>query len=267
MLLAFDAGNTQTVIGLFSSREQTPNDAKSADAGLLDHWRVHTNHERTADEYALLIQEFLAFHDFDFEDDVNGIVVGSVVPRVTAALREMARRYFNIEAVVLEPGVRTGMPILYENPKEAGADRIANAVAVIDLYGGPAIVVDFGTATTFDVVSAKGEYLGGAITPGVNVSLDALFDKAAGLRRVELGEPRAVIGRNTAEAIQSGVVFGYAALVDGICDRIEAEVGPCTIISTGGLATVLGPFTRKISADEPWLTLHGLRVVYARNRK
>ena len=155
----------------------------------------------------------------------------------------------------------------FANIREVGADRIVNAVAAYERHKELSIVVDFGTATTFDVLSAKGEYLGGAITPGVNISLDALFDKAAGLRRVELSEPRGVIGRNTAEAIQSGVMFGYAALVDGICERIEAELGPCTIVSTGGLATVLAPFTRKISTDEPWLTLHGLRLVYARNRK
>lgn len=267
MLLAFDVGNTETVIGLYASSEQPPSIAKVADADLVDHWRVHTNSGRTADEYALLLQEFLAFHDLDLSDDVNGIVVGSVVPSVTAALRQMSRRYFALDAVVLEPGVRTGMPILYDNPKEAGADRIANAVAALDLFGGPSIVVDFGTATTFDVVSAKGEYLGGAITPGVSVSLEALFDRAAGLRRVELAEPHGVIGRNTAEAIRSGVVFGYAALVDGMCARIEAEVGAATIVSTGGLATLLAPYTTKIERNEPWLTLHGLRLVFLRNRR
>jgi type III pantothenate kinase len=200
VLLAVDAGNTQTVIGLF----EDPGGSKE----LIDHWRVATNAERTGDELALLIQEFLGFHGFSFDDDVSGIAISSGVPRVTAALREMAERYFGFPPVLLEPGIRTGMPILYDNPREVGADRIANAVGALDLYDPPIIAVDFGTATTFDAISVKGEYLGGAILPGIEISMDALFAKAARLPRVELREPRNVIGRTTVESIQSGAIYG-----------------------------------------------------------
>src|SRR5712692_4165849 len=174
MLLCVDAGNTQTVIGLFN------------DAELADHWRIASVVERTADELALMIQQFLGFHGFSFESQISGVAISSGVPRVTTELREMCERYFGFSPLVLEPGVRTGMPILYDNPKEVGADRIANAVGAFDLYGGPCIVVDFGTATTVDAISPSGEYLGGAIAPGIAISMDALFVHAAALRRVEL---------------------------------------------------------------------------------
>jgi type III pantothenate kinase len=177
----------------------------------------------------------------------------------------MAARWFEVPCIVLEPGVRSGMPILYENPKEVGADRIANAIGAYDLYGGPCVVVDLGTATTFDVISGEGQYLGGAIAPGVAISMDALFHHAAALRRVELVEPRSVIGKSTVESIQSGVLFGYASQVDGMCDRIADELGRCTIVATGGLSDVIAPFARRIDHLEPWLTLHGLRLVYERN--
>jgi type III pantothenate kinase len=177
----------------------------------------------------------------------------------------MAHHWFDVPFVVIEPGVRTGMPILYDNPKEVGADRIANAVGAIDLYGGPAIVVDLGTATTFDVISAAGEYLGGAITPGIEISMDALFAHAAALRRVELVEPRHVIGKSTVESIQSGVIYGNVALVDGLCRRIVDDLGPASVISTGGLAGVITPLSTEIHYYEPWLTLHGLRLIYDRN--
>jgi type III pantothenate kinase len=255
MLLAIDVGNTQTLVGLYEG-ERTD---------LTDHWRIATNHERTSDEYALMVQEFLGFVGFDLED-TTGVAISSVVPRVTSALRTMCDKYLQVTPVVIEPGVRTGMPIRYDDPKEVGADRIANAIGAFDLYGGPSVVVDFGTATTFDVVSAKGEYLGGAIVPGIEVSLDALFGRAAGLRRVELTEPRSVIGRSTAESIQSGALFGFAAQVDGICARIVAEIGECTVVATGGLAPIIAPFSKAIVHHEPWLTLHGLRIVYSRNR-
>jgi type III pantothenate kinase len=256
MLLAIDVGNTQTLVGLYESGR----------TDLTDHWRLATNAERTGDEYALTIQEFLGFRGFDL-DEVTGIAVSSVVPRVTAALRTMCAKYFSVDPLVIEPGVRTGMPIRYDDPKEVGADRIANAIGAFDLFGGPTVVVDFGTATTFDVVSAKGEYLGGAIVPGIEISLDALFGRAAGLRRVELTEPRSVIGRSTAESIQSGALYGFAAQVDGICHRIETEIGPCTVVATGGLASVIRPYSASIAHHEPWLTLHGLRLVYERNRQ
>jgi type III pantothenate kinase len=169
--------------------------------------------------------------------------------------------------MVIEPGIRTGMPILYDNPKDVGADRIADAVAAFDLFGGPTIVVDFGTATTIEAISEKGEYLGGAIVPGIEISLDALFNRAAALRRVELVEPRNVIGKNTIEAIQSGAVYGFAAQVDGLCTRFEAELGAaCSIVATGGLAELISPLSTKIGYNEPWLTLHGLRLIYERNQ-
>jgi len=258
MLLAVDCGNTQTVIGLYED--------PGGSTQLLDHWRVATNRERTSDELALFIQEFLAFHGFKFPGDVHGLAVSSGVPPVTAALRDMAKRYFG-EApfVLIEPGVKTGMPILYENPREVGADRIANAVGALASYEPPIIAVDFGTATTFDAISEKGEYLGGAIIPGIEISMDALFARASRLPRVELTEPRSVIGRTTVESIQSGVIYGYSALVDGLVERMEDELGDSTVLATGGLSGVIGPLCRTIEHLEPWLTLDGLRVIFERN--
>jgi type III pantothenate kinase len=258
MLLAVDAGNTETVIGLFSL---------DGEPRLVDTWRVSTKPERTSDEVALLVQEFLAFHGFSFDTDVAGVVVCSGVPRVTAAIREMTDRYFGFPAVVLEAGVKTGMPILYENPKEVGADRIANSVGALDLYDPPIVVVDFsGTATILDAISARGEYLGGVIVPGIEVSLDALVGRAALLRSVELVAPRSVIGRSTVESIQSGVVHGIGAMVDGVVERISGEVGDATVVATGGLAERMAPFARSIGYTEPWLTLRGLRIIFEKNR-
>jgi type III pantothenate kinase len=253
MLLAIDVGNTQTLVGMFNDDE------------LVDHWRIATEPERTSDELALMIQQFLGFHGFSFQDSITGVAISSVVPRVTAELRQMTERYFSMPALVVEPGVRTGMPILYDNPKEVGADRIANAVGAFELYGGPAIVVDFGTATTIEAISERGEYLGGAIFPGVEISLDALFERAAGLRRVELAAPKHVIGKSTVESIQSGAIYGFAAEVDGLVDRFSAELGECTVIATGGLATVILPHTETVQHYEPWLTLYGLRIIFGRN--
>ena len=271
MLLALDVGNTQTVVGLFA-----PTGAGTSKRGpgelpdLLHHWRLATVLERTADEYALLITELLRLVGLEFTgasagDGVDGIAVSSSVPEVTSAMREMAHVWFDVPLVVIEPGVRTGMPILYDNPKEVGADRVANAVGAIDLFGGPAIVVDLGTATTFDVISAAGEYVGGAITPGIEISMEALFEHAAALRRVELIEPRNVIGKSTVESIQSGAIYGYTGLVDGMCRRIEQEIGPSTVIATGGLARLITPLSEMVQHHEPWLTLHGLRLVFDRN--
>ncbi len=291
MLLALDVGNTQTVIGLFVSprpsanrpretRELTSETVASRRvdrqrkpgelADLVHHWRLATVAERTADEYALLVTELLSLVGLDFTgssagDGVDGIVVSSSVPDVTSAVRDMAHAWFDVPLVVIEPGIRTGMPILYDNPKDVGADRVANAVGAIDLYGSPAIVVDMGTATTFDAISAAGEYAGGAISPGIEISMDALFEHAAALRRVELVEPRNVIGKSTVESIQSGVIYGYTGLVDAMCRRISAELGPSTIIATGGLAGLITPLSEMIQHHEPWLTLHGLRLVFDRN--
>lgn len=270
MLLAIDIGNTQTVIGLYEGPDAGGPSSKATsrcERGLLDHWRIATKSERTADEHALMVQEFLGFHGFSFDDDVDGIVISSVVPRATAAFREMTERYFGFPPVVIEPGVRTGMPVLTDNPREVGADRIANAVAAIDVFGGPAIVIDFGTATTYDAVSANGELLGCAIAPGIDISLDALYQRADALSRIELVEPRNVIGRTTVDALQSGAVYGFAGMVDGIVDRMVDEVGTgATIVATGGLAGIIGPYTRSIELIEPWLTLHGLRLIFARNQ-
>jgi type III pantothenate kinase len=264
VLLAIDAGNTQTVVGLFHDRVdgRGPRDVA---AEIRESWRIATNAERTSDEHGLLLQQFLAQDGLTFAD-VTGMVVSSTVPRLTPVLREMAARYLRLPPVVLEPGTRSGMPILYENPREVGADRIANAVGAYDLYGGPVIVVDFGTATTVDATSAKGEYLGGAILPGVEISLDALFARAAALSRVKLVEPQRVIGKSTVESIQSGALYGFAAAVDGLCRRFEAELGPCAIVSTGGLGSLFTSLSERIQHHQPWLTLHGLRLVYERNQ-
>ncbi|MDA8185823.1 MAG: type III pantothenate kinase [Acidimicrobiales bacterium] len=276
MLLAIDVGNTETVVGLFSTGPgDTPPEAASRrmpslppePAGLTHHWRLSTIDTRTADEHALLLTELLGLDGLSTSSVVGGIAVTSSVPRVTAALRQMAANWFDVPCLVLEPGVRSGMPILYDNPREVGADRIANAVGAYDLYGGPCIVVDLGTATTFDAISEAGEYMGGAIAPGVAISLDALFDHAAALRRVELVEPRNVIGKSTVESMQSGALYGFAGQVDGLCRRFLDELGPAAVIATGGLADVVAPYSSCIEHREPWLTLHGLRLIYERNQQ
>jgi type III pantothenate kinase len=264
MLLTIDAGNTQTVVGLYEIDTDEPAELRRPEDGLLDHWRIATQADRTSDELAVLLQGFLSFRSYTL-DDIEGISISSGVPRVTASLRHLANRYLDFEPVVIEPGVRTGISILYENPKEVGADRIANAVGAFDLYGGPTIIVDFGTATTCDAVSAKGEYLGGAIAPGIEISMDALVGRAAALRAVEMREPKHVLGKSTVESIQSGAVYGFAAQVDGLCDRIESELGACTVISTGGLADLITPLSSRIQHTEAWLTLHGLRIVFEKN--
>lgn len=253
MLLAVDTGNTQTVLGLFDGDL------------LVSHWRMATNAARTADEHALVISQLLDLEGYPAEDAVTGIAISSTVPTVTATLRSMTKRWFPVPTVVLEPGVRSGVAILADNPREVGPDRVANTAAVHALFGGPAVVVDFGTSTNFDVVSAKGEYLGGAIVPGIEISLDALFARAAALGRVELVEPRNVVGKTTVECIQSGVLYGYTDLVDGMCRRIRAEIGECTVVATGGLSGLIGPLSATIDHHEPWLTLHGLRLVFERN--
>jgi type III pantothenate kinase len=273
MLLAIDVGNTETVIGLFSlgPDDEPPAHARPASSeppeptGMTHHWRLSTVDDRTPDEHALLLSNLLELSRLQFEDVVSGMAVTSSVPLVKTSLRQMAERWFDVPCVVLEPGLRSGMPILYDNPKEVGPDRIANAVGAYDLYGGPCIVVDMGTATTFDAISVDGEYLGGAIAPGLAISLDALVHHAAALRRVELVEPRSVIGRSTVESIQSGALYGFAAQVDGMCARITAELGSSAVVATGGLSDVIAPLSECIEHHEPWLTLHGLRLVYERN--
>ena len=263
MLLTIDVGNTQTVLGLYELGPDVSLEA--AEGGLVGHWRAASNSDATSDELAVLIDGFLATEGWELLSDVSGVAVASGVPRVTAALRAMVAHYFDFEPVVIEPGVRSGIPLRYDDPREVGADRIANAVGAVALYGGPAIVVDFGTGTTFDVISAAGEYLGGVIAPGVEISLEALFERASALRSVELTPPRSVIGRSTAEALQSGAIYGYAAQVDGLAQLIMGEIGPSTVVGTGGLAPLIAPHSACIRHVQPWLTLHGLRLVWRKN--
>ena len=253
MLLAADVGNTEIVLGVFRG-------------SVLEHtWRLSTQPERTPDELALALGGFLAQRGMSFESQVTGLVIASVVPDVTAAFREMAARYFPFPPVLVGPGTKTGVPILTENPREVGADRVVNALAAFTKVGGPAIVVDFGTATNFDVVSDKGEFVGGVIAPGIQASAASLFSRTARLTRVELVPPPAVVGRSTVEAIQSGLIFGTAGQVDGIVRRIKREAGPSTVVATGGLAPVVIPHCETIDLHEPWLTLEGLRLVFEKN--
>ena len=261
MLLAIDVGNTQTVIGLYAVDDDGGTGAELARPLAHRHQRrAHVRRARAAGAGVPRLPRLLASTRTS-----TGLAVSSVVPRVTAAVREMTERYFGFLPVVVEPGVQTGMPILYDNPKEVGADRIANAVAAYDLYGGPTIVVDFGTATTLDAVSAKGEYLGGAIVPGIEISLDALFGRAAALRRVELVEPRNVIGRNTVESIQSGAVYGFAAPGRRHVRAVRATSSASARWSPpAASAGLIAPLSTTIEHHEPWLTLHGLRLIYER---
>jgi type III pantothenate kinase len=249
MLLAVDIGNTNTVLGVFD------------DATLVESWRVKTDARDTADELALTYQGLLG------STKVDGVAACSTVPAVLGQLRIMLSRYYpNLPAVVVEPGVRTGVPLLYDNPKELGSDRIVNALAAYHLYGGPAVVVDFGTSTNFDVVSAKGEFIGGVLAPGIEISIDALAARAARLVKVELTRPRSVIGKSTVEALQSGILYGFAGQIDGLVRRILAELGgDATVIATGGLAQIVIAESETLQVYEPDLTLVGLRLVYERN--
>jgi type III pantothenate kinase len=271
MLLAIDVGNTETVIGLFGPQlpdaPEAMGFARATDErGLAFHWRLSTVPERTPDEYAMVLTQLLDLEGLDLRVTVSAMAICSSVPTVTTQLRRMAHRWFADRPVtVLGPGTKSGMAILYDNPREVGADRIANSVGAYDLYPGAVVVVDLGTATTFDVISDQGEYLGGAIAPGVAISLEALYTHAAALRSVELVRPRSVVGRSTVESIQSGVLYGFAAQVDGVVARITEEIGEATVVATGGLAGLIAPHTSSVRHVEPWLTLHGLRIVHERN--
>jgi len=254
MLLAVDVGNTNIVFGLFE--EET----------LLHQFRVESARARTADEYAVQLRAMLAMHGIA-PDAVHAAIVACVVPSLTEPMLHVVRQAFGREALVVGPGIRTGMAILIDNPREVGADRIAEAVAGFDKAKGGVIVVDFGTSTNFDVVTPKGEYLGGVLAPGLQISAEALFARAAKLPRVEIAKPPRVVGRNTVHAMQSGIVYGYASLVDGLVDRLLAEVGyPCAIIATGGLAPLIAPLSRTIGEVDEVLTLVGLRILHDRNR-
>jgi type III pantothenate kinase len=259
MLLTIDVGNTNTVLGVFEGDE------------VVEHWRIATDPVRTADELAVILQGLLAQSTLFKDTDITGISLCSTVPSVLHEMREMFQRYYgHVPAVIVEPGVKTGVPIRMDNPKEVGSDRIMNALAAVHLYGGPAIVVDFGTSTNFDAVSERGEFVGGALAPGIEISVDALSRRAAQLLKVELTRPVHVIGKNTVEALQSGIVFGFAGQVEGIAKRMSRELSPgdpeaVTIIATGGLAPLVIDEVAIIDGFEPWLTLIGLRLVYERN--
>ena len=260
-LLTIDVGNTQTVVGLYDHNSP----GVSAEDGLIQHWRVSTDHDRTADEFAAMLGGFLNFSGVKFSE-LTGVAVCSGVPRVQSMLRSLADRYLDYDPVVIGPGVKSGIPIKYDNPREVGADRIANAVATFELFGGPAIIVDFGTGNNFDILSETGEFLGGAIAPGIEVSMDALVGRASALSSIELIEPRNVIGRSTVESLQSGALYGFGASVDGMVARFQNELGgDAVVVATGGLAPVIAPVASSIEHVEPFLTLHGLRIVHARN--
>ena len=250
MLLAVDVGNTNTVLGLFTGEE------------LVRSWRITTHARATGDDMALTFRGLL-----DEQPEITGLVLCSTVPSVLHELRPMMSSFFHeIPVVIVEPGTKTGVPILTDNPKEVGADRIVNTLAAHQQFGGPCIVVDFGTSTNLDVVSAQGEFLGGALAPGIDISLEALSAKAAQLRKVEVVRPRSPIGKNTVEALQSGAVFGFAGQVDGLVDRIIEEIGPVTaVVATGGLASVVIGESETITHHDPDLTLTGLRMVFERN--
>jgi type III pantothenate kinase len=258
MLLALDVGNTNTVLGLFKLDGEKPE--------LAAHWRVTTHRTQTVDEYGVFFVNLFEMHGMA-PSQVTHIIIASVVPPVDSTLREVCQDYFHIEPMFVEPGIKTGMPVLVDNPTELGADRLCDSVAAYELYGGPCIVVDFGTATKFEVISAKGEYLGGAIAPGLGLSAEALFSRAARLSRVDIKRPARVIATNTVGHLQSGLYFGYIGLVDGILERIIEEFGQKPrIIATGGLARMIAADSRYIHEINEMLTLEGLRILFERNR-
>ncbi len=250
MLLAIDIGNTNVVLGIFDGKR------------LAANWRVGTKTQITPDEYAMILKDLFNFEGLEFKQ-INGVIISTVVPPLLPIMTEMSKKYFRIEPMVVTHEIKTGIKIRYDNPKEIGADRIVNAAAAYKLYGGPVIIVDFGTATTFCAVTRNGEYLGGAITPGVKISAEALFQRASKLPRVELTKPRSVIGTDTISAMQAGIIYGYAGLVDGIVERMKKELSPdAKVVATGGLAELVSSETSSIQEIKPHLTLEGLRLIY-----
>ena len=252
MLLVIDVGNTNIVLGIFKDQE------------LVDHWRVSTDRLRTTDEYGVLIRHLFYLNGVNSEE-IDAIIISSVVPPVMPTLERMCQRYFGLTPLVIGPGVKTGMDIKYDNPREVGADRIVNAVAAYEKFGGPVIIIDFGTATTFCAVDKKGTYLGGAICPGIGISTDALVQRTAKLPRIEVVQAEKVICRNTVESMQAGVFYGFVGQVDGIVSRRRKELGcKAKVVATGGLAVIVAPATDAIDVVEPMLTLEGLKIIYDR---
>ena len=255
MLLVVDVGNTNSVLGVYDGQE------------LKGHWRISTDRVRTTDEYGVLIMN-LFLHDKTIDaDDIDGVIISSVVPPLMPTLERVSRRYFKVEPIVIGPGTKTGMAIKYDNPREVGADRIVNAVAAYEQYGGPLIIIDFCTATTYCAVLENGDYIGGVITPGVMISAEALFQRAAKLPRIEVKDPGQVINRNTVQSMQSGMFYGYVGQVEGLVARMKAEMPEgVQVVATGGLAPLISAATDCIDHVEPMLTLEGLRLLYEQNR-
>jgi len=254
MILGLDVGNTNIVLGIFDEKK------------LMVCWRISTNRNQTSDEYGMVIKNLFADTKIPVSD-IEAVIISSVVPPLMPEFDRMSRKYFGVKPLIVGPGVKTGMPIKYENPREVGADRIVNAIAGYELYGGPLIIVDFGTAITFCAISGQGEYLGGAIAPGIGISTEALFSKAAKLPRVELVKPQSAIGKNTVVSMQSGIVFGFVGLVEEMIKRFKKELGDSAlVIGTGGHADMIAKETNAINKVDHSLTLHGLRIVYERNK-
>ncbi|MBL3645280.1 type III pantothenate kinase [Bacillus sp. RHFB] len=255
MIFVLDVGNTNTVLGVY-------------DEDILKyHWRIETNRHKTEDEYGMIIKSLLQHESLTF-DQFDGIIISSVVPPIMFALERMCKKYFGIRPLIVGPGIKTGLNIKYENPREVGADRIVNAVAGIQEYGSPLIIVDFGTATTYCYINEDKQYMGGAIAPGINISTEALYSKAAKLPRIEISRPEGIIGKNTVSAMQAGILYGYVGQVEGIVNRIKAQSNlEPTVIATGGLATLIANESTVIDVVEPFLTLKGLQLIYKRNRE